>query len=273
MTRIAGRIADNREFDSSLRTLLGPYQGQGGLSANLSAYSGLLGGGYQQQFAGELQTYPILGNTILGTDAYQTNRRFDIESVINNSVKAADQWRVTGHALASDANDLAAAQATREHDAAVFGATLSAILQASQQTRPQPESKIFRFNQLTQPAAAVPPAAQYSQSTQFSASSTTAPASQGGQSSIAQAAESVLATKCASCHNSEKASGGFDLAKADLAGVREIDRRINLTQDQEGFMPRRPEGDGTSPGDPLSIQEKHVIRSLLLQLEAQSQSQ
>lgn len=263
LAKIAERKSDNEAFAQGLAAVAG---GGASASAHVNAYgqgAAYAGHGYAQSTVGEFSSYPVEGNTILGVNAYAANPLVDLNATLNLQGKLAAQLADGAHGAASDTADLANTVYTLESNRQAQIAAFAAIRDVAQGAPPQPTVNTFRFQHTTQPAQS---GAFTTQAGSDPQASVTASAAAGNPPLAGPTLESVLSTRCASCHTGAEAAGGLNVADFALEDLKAMVDRVNLPSSDPKAMPQAKVDGGFGPGTPLTWKERHAIEAAYLQV-------
>ena len=246
MTRIAGRIADNADFEANFDKIIAAS----GRQVVRQGYAVSGGQGYSS-IQGEYSSYPVQGQSLYGVQSYSTHPLIDLNAAFQTQSKLAGQLGIAAHATAGDAADLTSLAYQLESNRQTQIAAFSAIQSVAQGAPPQPTATQFRFNASVQPngqiqVVPVDPQPQ-------------AQAEPSGNDGLL-----VLENRCASCHNGEPAEGKFSMkGQLTRALADDIERRINLPPEDPAAMPKSKTPDGHGPGEQLSARERNAVEDLL----------
>lgn len=230
MARIAGRQADNAEFNKSLAMLVGQPQGALGVAG--------YGGAYGSNTYSELtQQYGNLGATQYGVQAYSNNPLVDLNSVIQGQRMLSQQLAVGAASSAQDTSDIANQAYALENDRQIKIAQLATIASVGTAPVPQPTSTVFRQQQIVGPAQA-----EVTTHQEVTATNT----------GTNQEFIKLVNARCTACHTGQ----GNGVAKLDLGKEVSQNQLVIMAEAVDsGKMPLKP--DGTA--EKLSLAERALF--------------
>lgn len=248
LSGLASKLSGDAAWYKEFNALTSGYAQRGGYTA--AGYAG----GYRTAVAGEISSYPVQGNTLLGVQGFQaTHPLLELNAAAGTLGAAVQQLNTGAIGLTNGYGNFVAGAHALDNQRMENIAAYQAILGVRQGPPVQPRADVFKWQSTTEPNGQAQSPTQQPQA-----------ANQPAQQHPGLV---VLQQRCVACHSPQGefgVHGTFDLSKLDLAMVQAAADRVSLPPGDAKAMPQVKTETGFGPGTALPWNEIRAIQDLAL---------